>query len=173
MEIWSEDFKKYQNSKLLLKSSNKFNEKAIIEKFNKFNVKDRLIVLDYCKSHEDHLMKYQKVDIVLDTFPYTGVTTSFKALWMNVPVLTMKGFNANSLCGESINLNNMEYFIADNKKEYIEKLPENEKLDNYRDKLFNEILNSYLIQINLLTNFLNKLDYILINIKLSMELNKK
>jgi len=166
VEIWSEILKKIPNSKLLLKSSNKFNEKAIIEKFNKFNVKDRLIVLDYCKSHEDHLMQYQKVDIVLDTFPYTGVTTSFEALWMNVPVLTMKGFNANSRCGESINLNaNMEYFIANNREEYIEKATymsrNHEKLDNYRDKLFNEILNSPLFDTKKFTDeFLNKLDYI-------------
>ena len=66
VETWTEILK-IPNSKLLLKSSNKFNEKAIIEKFNKHDVKDRLIILDYCKNHEDHLMQYQKVDIVLDT----------------------------------------------------------------------------------------------------------
>ena len=166
VETWTEILKKIPNSKLLLKSSNKFNEKAIIEKFNKHDVKDRLIILDYCKNHEDHLMQYQKVDIVLDTFPYTGVTTSFEALWMNVPVLTMKGFNANSRCGESINLNaNMEYFIASNKEEYIEKAVymsrNHEKLNSYRDKLFNEILNSTLFDTKKFTDeFINKLDYI-------------
>ena len=40
----------------------------------------------------------------------------------------------------------MEYFIASNKREYIEKaiyMSRNpEKLDNYRDKLFNDILHS-------------------------------
>ncbi len=166
VETWSEILKKVPNSKLLLKSSNKFDEKAILKKFNKFNLKNSLIVLDHCKSHEEHLVQYREADIVLDTFPYTGVTTSFEALWMNVPVLTMKGFNSNSRCGESINLNaDMEFFIANNKEEYIEKaiyISKNlEKLDYYRDKLFHEILSSPLFDANKFADeFLKKLDYI-------------
>ena len=166
VETWSEILKKVPNSKLLLKSSTKFNKKSILKKFNKLNLDDSLIVLDHCKSHEDHLMQYKEADLALDTFPYTGVTTSFEALWMNVPVLTMKGFNSNSRCGESINLNaNIEFFIAKDKEEYIDKaiyISKNlEKLDHYRDKLFNEILSSPLFNTNKFADeFLNKLDYI-------------
>ena len=52
---------------------------------------------------KDHLELYNKVDLALDTFPYNGVTTTFEALWMNVPVMVLKGYNFNSRCGESIN----------------------------------------------------------------------
>ena len=59
---------------------------------------------------------------VLDTFPYNGVTTSFEAIWMGVPVITMVGYNFNSRCGESINKNlNLEYLIAKDEEEYISK----------------------------------------------------
>ena len=58
----------------------------------------------------------------MDTFPYPGVTTSIESIWMGVPVITLRGNNLLSRCGESINLNlQMPEFIAENKEDYINK----------------------------------------------------
>ena len=149
ISVWSKILKSINNSKLIIKSSFNYSDKILKEKFEKNQVFNQVIFLDKTNSFEEHINEYKKIDIALDTFPYNGVTTSFEATWMSVPVLTLKGFNPNSRAGESINKNlNMNYLIADNKDEYVLKaveLSKNfEKVIEIRKYLFAKALASNL-----------------------------
>lgn len=42
-------------------------------------------------AHVEHLQWFQHIDLVLDSFPYTGGMTTCDALWMGVPVLAYDG----------------------------------------------------------------------------------
>src|SRR5262249_24690046 len=51
---------------------------------------ERLIIYPRC-GRVAYLALHHQVDITLDTFPYTGGTTTNHALWMGVPTLTLAG----------------------------------------------------------------------------------
>lgn len=50
----------------------------------------------------DYLELHGRVDVALDTYPFNGGTTSFHALWMGVPVLTLRGQTLAARAGASL-----------------------------------------------------------------------
>lgn len=51
---------------------------------------------------EDYLLAHADIDMILDTFPYSGATTTCEALWMGVPTLTLAGDTLVSRQGASL-----------------------------------------------------------------------
>ena len=107
---------------------------------------------------------YDKIDVCLDTFPFNGVTTTFEALWKNVPVITKTGYNFNSRCGESILKNaNIENFVAIDLDDYVEKAVFYSKnineLEKVRKQLFDGLLKTPLFDTKKFSkNFCDALD---------------
>ena len=95
--------------------------KNIKKKFQKKGISaEKIITEGQSKTREEMLKKYNQIDIALDPFPYSGITTSLEANWMGVPLLTKEGNNFYSRIGTSINKNlDMEDWIANNEKDYI------------------------------------------------------
>jgi predicted O-linked N-acetylglucosamine transferase (SPINDLY family) len=52
---------------------------------------DRLDFAGFTAEPDDYLAAYHGVDIALDAMPFNGGTTSYEAIWMGVPVLTLAG----------------------------------------------------------------------------------
>ncbi|MBC7621515.1 MAG: hypothetical protein H7293_21465, partial [Candidatus Saccharibacteria bacterium] len=72
-------------------------------------------------SRDGYLAAYGEVDVVLDTFPFSGGTTTAEALWMGVPTVTFTGSTLVSRQGESmLRCAGLEDWVARTEQEYIQ-----------------------------------------------------
>jgi protein O-GlcNAc transferase len=64
---------------------------ALVDRFAQLGVeRNRILLLDR-SPREKYLREYDGIDIMLDTFPFSGHTTLLDALWMGVPTVTCLG----------------------------------------------------------------------------------
>ena len=169
LDTWINILKRVKNSKIILKSSLFICEDVIKKKFEKEGLIDSLEIIKKTNTNDflTHINLYDKIDLCLDTFPFNGVTTTFEALWKNVPVITKTGYNFNSRCGESILKNaQIENFIAASNDEYIKKAVyyanNTNELENTRKELFKKILETPLFNTKAFTDdFCKALDKML------------
>lgn len=103
LTAWKRVLDAVPNSRLLLKAKIFFTEdgkKFVGERMKKFGFDlDRIEMRGWTNTHP---LDYNDMDIALDTYPYTGCTTTCEALWMGVPVVTLYGDVLESRIGYSI-----------------------------------------------------------------------
>ena len=68
----------------------------------------------------EYLAAHAEVDIILDTFPYPGGTTTCEALWMGVPTVTLAGDTLLARQGASLlSCAGLEDWIANDQEDYV------------------------------------------------------
>ena len=92
---WSAVLREVPGSRFVIKSRRAcepVTQRHLLDEFARWGITpERIELLAPTVSRDDHLGTYNHVDIVLDTFPYHGTTTTCEALWMGVPVVTLAG----------------------------------------------------------------------------------
>ena len=82
---------------------------------------ERVELVAWLPNNAAHLALYDRIDIALDPFPYNGATTTCEALWMGVPVVTLRGDRHAGRVGASLlGQIGLPDLIANSVEEYVE-----------------------------------------------------
>lgn len=119
--LWSRVLLAVPGSRLLLGNTDGIDIRAnLVERFARCAVAaDRLAFRPQMELN-DYLALHHQVDFILDSFPYTGGTTTNHALWMGVPVLTLTGTSPMQCqCAGVLRRVGLEDWIADDAEDFL------------------------------------------------------
>ena len=123
LAAWAQILSAVPNSRLLLKSAAFSSEEgcaAAFERLQAAGIEPARVELR--PDTREYLHEYHDVDIALDTFPYPGGGTTFDALYMGVPVVTLRGDAHGTRFGFSILANlGLEDLAAADAADYVAK----------------------------------------------------
>ena len=123
--LWAKVLEAVPNSRLLLKTKQFRDQMArenIIQRFAAHGIDSKRISLEESEDRQKYFAAYNKVDITLDPFPFTGGTTSVESLWMGVPLVTLEGGSLISRQGVGVLMNaGLPDWIAEDEEKYVAK----------------------------------------------------
>jgi protein O-GlcNAc transferase len=125
LEAWREIFAALPNARLRIQCT-QLGEPAqveeVLQRLQRYGIAPAQVLTHGSAHRETYLAAHAEVDIILDTFPYPGGTTTCEALWMGVPTVTLAGDSLLARQGASLlTAAGLEEWVATSKVEYIAK----------------------------------------------------
>jgi predicted O-linked N-acetylglucosamine transferase (SPINDLY family) len=123
VSLWSQLMHDVPDSRLILQAEPLANEWAcrrILDKFSRHGIDTNRIQTHGRMRIREHLSLYNEMDVALDPFPWAGHTTTCLALFMSVPVVTLRGRRVASRMSASV-LRRLGFdaWIAENPEQYL------------------------------------------------------
>ena len=124
IDLWAGLLREVPDSRLVIKNPS-LTDKATRERYQASFAKagipgERIDLVGFIADAAGHLGAYGRMDIALDTFPYNGTTTTCEALWMGVPVITLRGDRHSARVGASLlTAAGHPEWIADTPEQYL------------------------------------------------------
>ena len=151
--IWSSVLNAVPDSVLVLKYRS-FGDEEVREafraKFARHKIGPERLEFHGWLPPSEHFLLYETIDLALDTFPYTGATTTVEALWMGVPVVTMTGDRyVSGMAASVLSSAGCGDWVTGSRAEFLEKCVElvsdGEGLSTFRKTLRSQLLASPLM----------------------------
>jgi protein O-GlcNAc transferase len=123
IRVWCRILQAVADSKLFLKSrqlADPAMQRELLAEFSLAGIEpDRILFSRRTLSKTEHLAAYGQMDLALDTFPYNGTMTTNEAMWMGVPVVTLRGNRHAARVGASLlTAVGLEELIANDEEHY-------------------------------------------------------
>ena len=123
LSVWSEIFHVLPQARLRLqnKQMNSASEREHLQcRLSRFGITPERVTMEGSSPREEYLAAYADVDIILDTFPFSGGTTTCEALWMGVPTVTLAGDTLIARQGTSLlACAGFKDWIASDERDYV------------------------------------------------------
>ncbi|MES2262816.1 MAG: tetratricopeptide repeat protein [Pseudomonadota bacterium] len=118
---WSEVLREAAGSRLLLGHvGDPAQAQRLAARFAHHGIAPERLLFHPPVTLQDYLRLHHEVDLILDTWPYTGGTTTNFALWMGVPVVTLRGpSRAHCQSGAVLGRLGLEDWIARDRQEFV------------------------------------------------------
>jgi predicted O-linked N-acetylglucosamine transferase (SPINDLY family) len=150
LALWGRIFDALPAARLRLQSgqlSDAANREALLQRLAQAGIAAARVTLQGPMPREHYLTQHAEVDIILDTFPFPGGTTTCEALWMGVPTVTLPGGTLLSRQGASLmTCVGLPDWIANDEHDYVAKAvghaSDLERLARLREKLREQALAS-------------------------------
>ena len=125
LELWGRIFSALPEVRLRLQNrqmSCLTTREQMKSRLARFGIAQERVTLSGPVSRAEYLAAYAEVDMVLDTFPYPGGTTTCEALWMGVPTLTLAGETMLARQGASLLMAaGLSNWVASSAEDYVAK----------------------------------------------------
>jgi predicted O-linked N-acetylglucosamine transferase (SPINDLY family) len=120
LELWAKVLAQTPGSRLLLNCPDGTPRQTIKNRFWELAIAPERVDFVARQPWEAYMATYRRIDVLLDPLPYGGGITTCDALWMGVPVVTLRGRTTPGRGGASI-LGNLGLcdLVAGDAKEYV------------------------------------------------------
>ncbi len=125
IEVWAKIFSALPNAKLRIQCKqlgDSSQVEKLLQRLRHYGINPEQVMMHKSVQRNAYLAAHTEVDLILDTFPFPGGTTTCEALWMGVPTLTLAGNSLLTRQGASlVTAAGLEPWVATSKEEYVAK----------------------------------------------------
>jgi predicted O-linked N-acetylglucosamine transferase (SPINDLY family) len=140
LAVWRDIMTKCERVKflILLKTDTEARRQFYCDSLGVSRNSERIEFVTYVETEKEYTQIFYRIDVMLDSFPYSGTTTSCKALYNSVPIVTKyhRDYHVHNVTASILVNTGLPELVAQSDEEYVsivKELSENpDRIDDYK-----------------------------------------